>query len=101
MTAIAGDVAILSSTVTAEVASAAVAGEAMISPAVAITPVGPWAHAQKDAVIEVARPIITIGRAGIGRIAVIAIGTDWLNPDANSNGWNTYANHNLCVCRWR
>jgi hypothetical protein len=73
----------------------------VVTPAVAIAPVGPWAHAQEDAVIEVARPIITVGRAGIGCIAVVAIGTDRLNPDANTNGRNTDANHNLCVCRRR
>ena len=71
--------------VSGDVASATRAAEAMAAPAVGVAPVGPWAYAEEDAVIEVARPIITIGRAGIGCIAVVAIGTDRLNTDANTN----------------
>jgi hypothetical protein len=38
----------------AMVASSAIAAKAMAAPAVAITPAGPWAHAEEDAVIEIA-----------------------------------------------
>ena len=85
----------------AVVASTAFTTEAVPAPAVTIAPAPPGSHAQEDAVIEIARPIITVGRACIGCIAIVAIGTDRLNPDANTNGWNTDSNHNLCFCRWR
>jgi hypothetical protein len=55
------------------VASATTISEAMAAPAVAIAPAGPGANAQEDAVVEVPRPVIAIGRAAIGRIFVIAI----------------------------
>ena len=67
----------------AAIAPAAAIDEAMAAPAVAIAPAGPWAHAQEDAVVEVARPVKSIGRAGVGRIVVIAVGTDRLNADAD------------------
>ncbi len=63
----------------AVVASAATPGEAMSAPAVAIAPPSPWAHTQEDPVIEISRSIVAIGRAGVGRVVVIAIGADWLN----------------------
>ncbi len=53
----------------------ATVAEAMAAPAVVIAPTGPWAHAQKDSVIEVARPVITTWCAGIRRIVVVAIRT--------------------------
>jgi hypothetical protein len=63
----------------------------MISPAVAITPVRPWAHAQEDPVIEIARPIKAAGGAAVRGIVVIAIGTD---------GWiYAYADDNLGISR--
>jgi hypothetical protein len=57
--------------------------EAMAAPAVVIAPAGPRAHAQEDTVIEITRSIEPIGRAGIGCIVVVAIGTDGLLPYAN------------------
>ena len=57
--------------------------KAVTAPAVAVAPSAPWAHAQEDAVVEVARPVIAVGRAGVRRIAVVAIGAGWLNADIN------------------
>jgi hypothetical protein len=57
----------------------------MPTPAVAITPAGPWAHAQEDPVIEISWPVIAIGRAGIRRIVIVAILASRLNPDADNN----------------
>jgi hypothetical protein len=66
----------VSAVTAADVMSSTSADETMAAPTVAIAPVGPGAYAQKDAVIEVARPIETVGRAGIGWVFVIAVGTD-------------------------
>ena len=76
----------------AVVASSAFAHKAMAAPAVAVAPSAPWAHAQEDAVVEVPRPVIAIGRAGIRRIAVVAVRTARLNADVN---------HKLRLSRWR
>src|ERR1017187_2245509 len=67
------------------IASSTIADEAMASPAVVITPAGPWAHAQKDAIVEVSRPVIPHGCAGIRRISVVAVRTDGLNANADGN----------------
>ena len=69
-------------TASAVIPSASTIDEAMATPAVVIAPAGPGAHAQEDAVIEIARSIEPIGRAGIGGIVVVAIGTDRLFPYA-------------------
>ena len=72
---------------TANISSSTAAAEAMLTPAVSIAPVRPWAHAQKDAAIEIAWPIIAAGCAAVGCIAVVAVGT-------YGRG---YADGNLCV----
>ena len=59
-----------------DVDSSAAAAEAMLTPAVAIAPVRPRAHAQEDAAIEIAGSIIAHGCASVRRIAVVAVGTD-------------------------
>src|ERR1700733_8364880 len=68
---------------TSVVVPAAFVYKAMAAAARAVAPSAPWAHAQKDAVVEVSRPIIAVGRAGVGRIAVVAVGAGWLNTDVN------------------
>jgi hypothetical protein len=45
--------------------SSTTVAEAMAAPTVAIAPTRPWAHAEKDAVIEIAWPVKTNGRAGV------------------------------------
>ena len=75
------------------ISSTAGSDKAMASPTVVISPAGPWAHAQKDAVVEVARPVITNRGTGIRCIAVVAVRTD---------GWRTtYADGNLRIRFWR
>jgi hypothetical protein len=75
------------------ISSAAGRDKAMAAPTVVITPAGPWAHAQEDAVIEVARPVITNRGAGVRCIAVVAVRTDrW---------WTTYVDGNLRIRFWR
>jgi hypothetical protein len=64
----------------------------MLTPAVAIAPAGPWAHAQENTAIKIARPVEAIGRAGVRSIVVIAVGTDRLNADADFD---------LRLSRWR
>ena len=76
----------------AVVASSAFAHKAMAAPAVAVAPSAPWTHPQEDAVVEVPWPVVTIGRAGIRRIAVVAVCTAWLNADVN---------HKLRLSHWR
>jgi hypothetical protein len=76
----------------AAISSAAILDEAMTAPAVAVAPASPWAHAQEDAVIEIPRSVKTHGSAGVGRVVVVAPGTDRLNANPN---------HDLRVGRWR
>src|ERR1035438_7008205 len=66
-------------TAAAAIISSTTVTEAMPAPAVAISPASPWAHAEKDAVVEISRPVITVGRTCVGRIVVVAVGTDRLN----------------------
>jgi hypothetical protein len=69
-----------------DVPASTTAAEAMSAPAVAIAPVRPRANAQEDAVIEIARPIKTTGRAAVRRIVIVAIGTDgWIYADADGD----------------
>jgi hypothetical protein len=62
--------------------------EAMPTPAVAISPVRPGTDAQEDTVVEITRPVIAPLCATVGRIVVIAPGTDrrsYSNPDADAD----------------
>jgi hypothetical protein len=75
------------------ISSAAGRDKAMAAPTVVVTPAGPWTHAQEDAVIEVARPVITNRGAGIRCITVVAVRTD---------RWRTtYVDGNLRIRFWR
>jgi hypothetical protein len=71
---------------TFDVSSSSTTAEAMLTPAVAIAPVGPWPYAEEDSVVEISRPIKTAGGASVGRIAVVAVGTHGrIYADSNSN----------------
>jgi len=48
-------------TAAAAIVSSTTVTETMPAPAVAISPAGPWAHAKKNAVVEISRPVITVG----------------------------------------
>jgi len=72
-------------TTATHVASSTTTAEAMISPAMAIAPISPWAYTKEDAVIEVTRPVIAIGCAGIRCIVVVSVGTDWRAIYANND----------------
>lgn len=72
--------------VTAIVGSSIRPGEAMRSPSMGIAPIGPGADAEKDSVIEVARPIESRRGAGVGRKLVIAVRTDGRSADLNAEG---------------
>src|ERR1017187_4978436 len=78
-------------TAAADIPASTTAAEAMPAPAVAIAPVGPRTHPQEDTVIKIARPVETVGRAGIRSIVVISPRANRLNTDADEN---------LCVCCW-
>lgn len=81
------------------VAAAALAMEAILAPAVGVTPAGPGAHAQEEAVVEVSRPVKTLGRAAVGWSFVIApLTSGWF---ADFNGWNADLYANLRANRWR
>jgi hypothetical protein len=69
----------------AAIVSSTTGTEAMAAPSVAISPSGPWAHAQEDAVVEIARPVKAIGRTGVRRIVVVAIRTYRLNANADDD----------------
>jgi DNA-directed RNA polymerase subunit H (RpoH/RPB5) len=45
----------------------------MITPAVAIAPIRPWAYAKEDPVIKIARAIKTHGCASVWRIVIVAV----------------------------
>src|SRR5271163_3809603 len=75
------------------ISSTAGSDKAMASPTVVIAPAGPRTHAQKDAVVEVARPVITNRGAGIRCIAVVAVRRDGRRT--------TYGDGNLRIRFWR
>jgi hypothetical protein len=72
----------------ARISSPTTTAEAMAAPTVVIAPSRPRAHAQEDAVIKIAGPIVTNGRAGIWCVVVVAIRTSGRRP---------YVDGNLCV----
>jgi hypothetical protein len=76
----------------AVVASAAVTSKAMTAPAVTITPAGPGAHPQENAVVEIARTVVARRCALIGSISVVAVRANGLNPNVHRN---------LCLRCWR
>ena len=59
------------------VMAAAFAGKAMAAPTAAVAPSTPGSHAEEYSVVEVSWPVVAVGRAGVGRIAVVAVGADW------------------------
>jgi hypothetical protein len=70
-------------TASAVISSTTTAAETMTSPAVAIAPASPWAHAQEDTVVEIARPVKTNWCAGIWCVVIVTVGTSRLNADDN------------------
>ena len=74
------------------VAATSLTMEAILAPAVGITPAGPWAYAQKDAIVEVPRPVKAPLGAGIGWSFDIA---------ERANGWFADFNDNLRANLWR
>jgi hypothetical protein len=80
-------------------ASMAMIEVTMLSPAVTITPAGPWTHAQKDAVEEVILPVKAPGRASVRPHFIVApLADGWF---ANFDDWSTDLNGNLRTSRWR
>lgn len=61
----------------APVISIPAAAPAVPVPAVVPIPVIPRARSYKDAVDEAFRAVETVGRAGIGVIVIVAVGTNW------------------------
>jgi hypothetical protein len=55
-----------------DVASATGSGEAMAAPAVCISPVGPGAYAEEDAIVEVAIAVVAVGGAGVWSVVIVA-----------------------------
>jgi hypothetical protein len=80
---------------TAVVASAASIPEAMAAPAVAITPTGPGAYAQEDAIVEEPRTVKAVGCALVGWIFIVAVRAN-RRRTADVN-----ADYNSRVSRWR
>ena len=74
------------------VAASAIVMETTLAPAVGVSPAGPGAHAQEDAVVEVRRPIKALGRAAVRWGFIIA-------PLAD--GWFADFDGNLRANRWR
>src|SRR5580658_3520586 len=89
------------------VPASSAAAEAMLTPAVAVAPVCPRAHAQEDAVIEISRPVKAAGCAAVWRIVVVAVGTDGLyayayaNCDLRAGRWHQGQGHEqgCCTCQ--
>jgi hypothetical protein len=65
------------------IASSSTVHEAMTAPAVAVTPSGPRAHAQEDAVVEISGPVEAAGRARVRRIVVVTPRADRLNANVD------------------
>jgi hypothetical protein len=82
------------------IASAATAEEAMTAPAVAVAPVGPGTYAEEDAVIEIARAVEAVGRAGIGSVVIVSPLADWRRTaELNANLRDTDGNADLRASR--
>jgi hypothetical protein len=64
-----------------------------VEAAAAVVTAIPGAGADKDAAIEPRRPIVPIGRTGVGVVAVVTIGTDWSRV-AVTISWATDPNSN-------
>jgi hypothetical protein len=77
-------------TTAAAVSSSPATAEAMLAPAVPVSPIRPRADTQENAVEEIAWSIKTAGRAAVRRIVVVAIGT----------AGRSYADYDLCTGRW-
>jgi hypothetical protein len=89
--------------VTAIVAATA-AVEAIAAPTVTVAPIGPGAYAKEDAVVEVAGTIVAVGSAGVGRVVIVAPGTDGWGTTYNNADLRTadgYANPDLRASRCR
>ncbi len=76
----------------AVISSSAIIHEAMAAPTMAVAIACPWAHAHEDAIVEVARSVISYGCAGVRCIPVIAV---------RAGGLNINVNGDLCVRRRR
>jgi hypothetical protein len=88
-----------------DVAASTGSGEAMAAPAVSVAPIGPGTDAKEDAVIEVALAVVACRGAGVGRVVVVAVGTDWrwtayINADADLSfcGWEKRQRRAYCRC---
>jgi len=66
------------------IAASAIIHKSMSTPAVAVAPSSPWAHAQEYPVIEVSRAIKTNRGASIRSIVVVSVRTYRLNADADN-----------------
>jgi hypothetical protein len=76
----------------AVITSATAIDEAMVAPAVPVSPTGPRAHAQEDAVVEIPWPIKSHGRASVRCVVVVAV---------RATRWNAAnVDHDLCVSCW-
>src|ERR1019366_2737568 len=84
-------------TAAAAITAAAITLKAMTAPAVSIAPAGPWAHAEEDAVIEIARTVKAHRGTGVGLIVVISVGAGWLDPDID----NDLCLQHRCQCQTR
>jgi hypothetical protein len=71
------------------IAPVAIIVEAMLAPAVTVTPACPWTHAKEDPVEEVSIVVKAYRRAGVGWIFVVAVRADRRNTDFDVN---------LCLC---
>src|SRR5580704_2362487 len=70
------------------VASSAGTVEAMLTPAVAVSPMRPRAYAQKDSVVKIAWPVKAAGCASVRRIVVVAVGAHgriYTDPDTDAD----------------
>jgi hypothetical protein len=80
--------------------SATLLDEAMFAPAVTIAPTRPGTHAKKNTVIEVSRPVKSIGRATVGRSFIIAPTANRWSADFYFDTRNANADDDLRVCGW-
>jgi len=83
-------------------ASMAMIDEAMLAPAVGIAPTGPGTHAQKDAVVEVIRPVKALRRTAVRPSFVVApMAYRWFadfNDNLRANLWR-YGQARKQCCR--
>jgi hypothetical protein len=59
------------------IAPSARPAKSVAAPPVVVAPIGPWSHSQKDAIVKIPWPVISLWDAGIRSVIVVSVWTRW------------------------